>query len=64
MVLLGDPQQLTQPTRAVHPDGVGISALDHLLEGHDTIPADRAVFLDTTYRMHPRDHGLRLADLL
>jgi uncharacterized protein len=53
MVLLGDPQQLTQPTQAVHPDGAGISALDHLLDGHDTIPADRGVFLDKTYRMHP-----------
>jgi len=53
MVLLGDPQQLTQPTQAVHPDGAGISALDHLLEGHDTIPPDRGVFLDKTYRMHP-----------
>lgn len=53
MVLLGDPQQLTQPTQADHPDGAGISALDHLLDGHDTIPADRGVFLDKTYRMHP-----------
>src|SRR6185436_20297435 len=24
-----------------------------LLDGHDTIPADRGVFLDKTYRMHP-----------
>lgn len=53
MVLLGDPQQLTQPTQAVHPDGAGITALDHMLDGHDTIPADRGVFLDKTYRMHP-----------
>ena len=53
MVLLGDPQQLTQPSQAVHPDGAGITALDHLLDGHDTIPADRGVFLDKTYRMHP-----------
>jgi len=53
MVLLGDPQQLTQPTQAVHPDGAGISALDHLLDGHDTIPAEVGVFLDKTYRMHP-----------
>jgi uncharacterized protein len=53
MVLLGDPQQLTQPTQAQHPDGAGISALDHLLDGHDTIRADRGVFLDRTYRMHP-----------
>src|ERR1019366_6138208 len=53
MVLLGDPQQLTQPTQAVHPDGAGISALDHILDGHDTIPAGCGVFLDKTYRMHP-----------
>jgi uncharacterized protein len=53
MVLLGDPQQLTQPTQAVHPDGAGISALDHLIGHHDTIPSERGVFLDRTYRMHP-----------
>ncbi len=53
MVLLGDPQQLTHPTQAVQPDGARISALDHLREGHDTIPDDSAVFLDRTYRMHP-----------
>ncbi len=61
LVLLGDPQQLTQPTKAVHPYGSGVSALDHVRtrveEGlevvHDVIPADRGVFLDRTYRMHP-----------
>ena len=53
MVLLGDPQQLTQPSQAVHPDGAGASALEHLLDGHDTVPADRGVFLDTSWRMHP-----------
>ncbi len=53
LVLLGDPQQLTQPTQAIHPDGAGISALEHLLDGHDTIPPDRGIFLDQTFRMHP-----------
>ena len=53
MVLLGDPQQLAQPSQAVHPDGAGASALEHLLDGHDTVPADRGVFLDTSWRMHP-----------
>lgn len=53
VVLLGDPQQLTQPTQAAHPDGGGVSALEHLLDGHDTIPADRGIFLDRTWRMHP-----------
>lgn len=53
LVLLGDPQQLTQPTQAVHPHGAGGSALGHLLDGHDTVPVDRGVFLDRTWRMHP-----------
>ncbi len=53
VVLLGDPQQLTQPTRATHPDGGDVSALQHLIGEHDTIPADVGVFLDRTWRMHP-----------
>ncbi|MGY1784717.1 TM0106 family RecB-like putative nuclease [Geodermatophilus sp. SYSU D00698] len=53
LVLLGDPQQLAQPTQAVHPGDSGLSALEHLLEGHPTVPEGRGVFLDTTYRMHP-----------
>jgi predicted RecB family nuclease len=53
LVLLGDPQQLTQPTKAEHPYGAGVSALAHLIGDHDVIPADRGLFLDVTYRMHP-----------
>ena len=53
LVLLGDPQQLAQPTQAVHPGESGRSALEYLLEGHPTVPEDRGVFLDRTYRMHP-----------
>lgn len=53
LVLLGDPQQLAQPSQAHHPDGAGISALEHLLDGAATMPVDRGVFLDRTWRMHP-----------
>jgi uncharacterized protein len=53
LVLLGDPQQLAQPSQGVHPEGAERSALDHVLAGHDTIPSDRGVFLPTTRRMHP-----------
>jgi predicted RecB family nuclease len=53
LVLLGDPRQLDQPQRASHPDGVDISALEHLLDGHQTIPAHRGVFLPITYRLAP-----------
>ena len=53
LVLLGDPQQLDQPQKASHPDGVGISALEHVLDGAETMPDDRGIFLPATYRMSP-----------
>jgi uncharacterized protein len=53
LVLLGDPQQLDQPEKASHPDGVGISALEHVLAGHETMPTDRGIFLPITWRMSP-----------
>ncbi len=53
LVLLGDPQQLAQPSQGIHPKGAERSALEHVLAGHDTIPADRGMFLPTTRRMHP-----------
>ena len=53
VVLLGDPQQLAQPSKGAHPPGAGASALEHLLGDHATIPADRGLFLATTWRLHP-----------
>ena len=53
VVLLGDPQQLDQPTQGSHPDGVDTSALDHVSAGHQTIPEDRGLFLEETWRLHP-----------
>jgi len=53
IVLLGDPQQLDQPTQGVHPGGAGKSALGHFLGDEETVPADRGVFLEKTWRMHP-----------
>src|SRR5271169_6251942 len=48
-----DPQQLDQPTQGTHPDGVDTSALDHMLGRHQTIPEDRGLFLEETWRLHP-----------
>lgn len=42
LILLGDPQQLDQPTRGTNPDGVGVSALEHVLAGRQTIVTIRA----------------------
>ncbi|NOU28686.1 MAG: TM0106 family RecB-like putative nuclease, partial [Polyangiaceae bacterium] len=53
LVLLGDPQQLEQPQKASHPEGADLSALEYLLEGHETMPADRGLFLEETWRLHP-----------
>ncbi|MFN8093206.1 MAG: TM0106 family RecB-like putative nuclease [Vicinamibacteria bacterium] len=53
VVLLGDPQQLDQPQKGSHPDGVNASALGHILGSHQTISADRGLFLPTTWRMAP-----------
>ncbi len=52
IVLLGDPQQLAQPVKGQHPSGAEASALEHLLDGHATVPPERGLLLDTTWRMH------------
>jgi len=53
LILLGDPQQLQQPQKGVHPEGTDCSALEHLLQGHKTIADDQGIFLKQTWRMHP-----------
>lgn len=53
IVLLGDPQQLEQPQQGAHPEGTEVAALVHILGGNKTIPEDRGLFLDTTWRLHP-----------
>jgi uncharacterized protein len=54
LVLLGDPQQLAQPSQGTHPPGSGVSALEHVLGDKATMPDDAGLFLDRTWRMHPR----------
>ena len=53
VVLLGDPQQLEQPQQGSHPEGTDVSALEHILQGHKTIPPDRGIFLPETWRLPP-----------
>ena len=53
VVLIGDPQQLEQPTQGSHPEGTDVSALDHILGGQRTISPDKGLFLDQTWRLHP-----------
>jgi predicted RecB family nuclease len=53
LVLLGDPNQLPQVSQGTHPEGAEASALGHLVGDARTIPPDRGLLLDTTYRLHP-----------
>ena len=53
IVLVGDQMQLSQPVKGTHPRASGLSALDHLLGDHATVPPDAGVFLPVTRRMHP-----------
>jgi uncharacterized protein len=52
VVLLGDQQQLAQVSQGIHPEGAGVSVLEHLLAGEDTVPPDRGLFLSRTWRMN------------
>jgi predicted RecB family nuclease len=53
LVLLGDPQQLAQPSQAAHPPGSGVSALEHILGDRATMPSEAGLLIDKTWRMHP-----------
>jgi predicted RecB family nuclease len=55
LVLFGDPAQLEQPQKGVHPPGAEVSTLEHWLGGDAlTIPPHLGVFLPTTRRLHPK----------
>jgi len=53
LILLGDPLQLAQVSQGVHPEQTGASILEHLLGEAPTIPEDRGLFLEQSFRMHP-----------
>lgn len=54
LILFGDPAQLEQPQRGVHPPGAGVSALEYLIgEERLTMPEWLGVFLPETRRLHP-----------
>ncbi len=53
LVLLGDPNQLPQVSQGSHPEGSGLSVLEHLLGDDETVPPDRGLFLAETWRLRP-----------
>ena len=54
LVLVGDPRQLAQPSKGTHPVGAEVSGLDHVLGGEATMPGHLGLFLDRSWRMHPK----------
>jgi predicted RecB family nuclease len=54
LVLLGDPQQLDQPLQGTHPPGADRSALAHFIGVKETMPRDRGLFMEHTWRLHPK----------
>jgi uncharacterized protein len=53
IALLGDPRQLDQPIKGVHPAGTAVSALGHILGDRVTLGTEQGLFLEETWRMHP-----------
>ncbi|MDP9226118.1 MAG: DNA2/NAM7 family helicase, partial [Actinomycetota bacterium] len=53
IVLLGDPNQLAQPSQGAHPPGSDASVLEHMLGEDVTIAEDAGLFLDRTFRLRP-----------
>jgi hypothetical protein len=53
ILLVGDQQQLAQPSQADHPGESGLSCLEYLMQGAHVVPVERGVFLSTSWRMEP-----------
>jgi len=51
LVLLGDPQQLNQPQRGIHPPGTEVSVLEHLAGEDGILRPEQGLFLGVTWRM-------------
>jgi predicted RecB family nuclease len=54
IILVGDQNQLGSPVEGVHPGESSKSVLNFLLGDLETIPEDKGIFLNTTYRLHPK----------
>jgi predicted RecB family nuclease len=53
LVLLGDPNQLPQVSQGAMPDEAKASVLGHLLGDDTTVPPERGIFLERTWRLRP-----------
>ncbi len=54
LLLVGDQQQLSQPSEAKHLWGAGLSTLEYWLNEQKVVPDDLGIFLSKSWRMHPK----------
>lgn len=57
LLLVGDQQQLAQPTIAEHPGESGLSCLRYATEGEPVIADHKGVFLSRSWRLPPKLSG-------
>ena len=53
LVFLGDPNQLPQVSQGAQQEEAKVSVLQHLLGEHETVPPERGIFLEHTWRLRP-----------
>ncbi len=53
IILLGDQQQLSQPTKAEHQFGGGLSCLEYWINNKKVVPENLGIFLGKSWRMEP-----------
>ena len=54
ILLVGDQQQLSHVSEALHDSDAGLSSLEYWLSMKKVIPNNLGVFLNKSWRMHPR----------
>ncbi|MDA9373046.1 TM0106 family RecB-like putative nuclease [Pelagibacterales bacterium] len=52
LVLIGDPQQLSQPSSIIHPGDSGMSVLEYILRDESTVKNDKGIFINETRRLN------------
>lgn len=57
IICLGDQMQLPQPIQGTHPGDSACSILDYFLQDTPTVPPEKGIFLNRTYRMHKGVNG-------
>ena len=54
LILIGDPNQLPQVKKGTQPNKNNLSTFEYLINEKNVIDKDKGIFLDTTFRLHPK----------